>query len=285
MDKTASLTPTIKHIVIDKGTEPPHSGNYQQPSAEAGSFLCRRCGLALFRGECQFASHCGWPSFDDQIGNNIMEQTDADGQRTEIICQRCHAHLGHVFEGEQLTANNRRHCVNSLAIEFVADESVTDTNEVITAGGCFWGVEALFKQLPGVLKTEVGYTGGHQDNPTYQQVCHHQTGHVEAVRVVFDMDKTDTETVLKFFFEIHNPCQADGQGPDLGSQYLSKIFYYTPAQRAIAEGLIQILKDKGLDVTTECLPVDTFWPAEDFHQDYYNKTQHQPYCHRYSKRF
>ena len=122
MDKTASLTPTIKHIVIDKGTEPPHSGNYQQPQAETGSFLCRRCGLALFRGNSQFTSHCGWPSFDDEIDGAVKKVPDADGRRVEIICNNCGGHLGHVFVGEGFTEKNTRHCVNSISLKFIPDE-------------------------------------------------------------------------------------------------------------------------------------------------------------------
>lgn len=282
--KTRSLTPQLIRIIRDKATEYPFTGEYNDHE-ETGSYLCRQCGLALFRSQTKFHSGCGWPSFDEEIANAVKREPDADGMRTEILCARCNAHLGHVFQGEKLTAKNIRHCVNSASLDFVPDLQVADTEEAIFAGGCFWGVESLFKKLPGVLKTEVGYTGGHKDNPTYQEVCEGNTGHVEAIRVVFDLQKTSYTDVAKYFFEIHDPTQANGQGPDLGEQYLSIIFYFDEKQKHIAETLIAELKQNGLSVATRVLPVETFWPAENYHQDYYTKTGKHPYCHHYVKRF
>src|SRR3990167_6428248 len=170
MFKYASLTPDVIRIVKYKDTEAPLSGKYND-EIKPGSYLCRACGAVLFRSHHQFHSGCGWPSFDDEIKNAIKRHIDQDGRRTEIVCARCDAHLGHVFSGEKMTANNQRHCVNSLAIEFVSDEKVTKTDEVIIAGGCFWGVQYLFEQLSGVLLTEVGYIDGTTDHPSYEQVC------------------------------------------------------------------------------------------------------------------
>ena len=184
-----------------------------------------------------------------------------------------------------MTKKNQRHCVNSLAIEFVPDNAVTQTDEAIIAGGCFWGVQYLFTQLPGVLLTEVGYIGGKTDHPTYQQVCSDHTGHAEAVRVVFDTKKISYENVLKYFFEIHDPTQANGQGPDIGSQYLSRLFYFDEKQKAIAEKVINELKQRGFDVVTQIKPVSIFWRAEEYHQHYYEKNNQAPYCHQYTKRF
>lgn len=282
--KTASLPQSILHIIEHKGTERPFTGKYTDVEVQ-GTYLCRRCGLALFRASSKFHSGCGWPSFDDEITGSIKREPDADGRRTEILCARCDAHLGHVFQGEGHTTKNLRHCVNSASIDFVADVQVTDTEEAIFAGGCFWGVEHYFKQLPGVLKTEVGYAGGHKEDPTYQQVCAKTTGHLEVLRVVYDIAKTDYQTVTQYFLEIHDPTQTDGQGPDLGEQYLSAIFYYDQQQKQIAEQLLQQLRDKGYTIATRLLPVTTFWPAEDYHQDYYHKTGKAPYCHSYTKRF
>ena len=283
MNKKQSLTPNVAKIVCDKATEHPFSGEYTDWDA-AGTYLCRLCGLALFRSETKFHSACGWPSFDGDIKNAGIEQPDIDGRRTEILCSRCHAHLGHEFRGEGMTVNNTRHCVNSLSLDYVADMTVTDTEEAIFAAGCFWGVEHYFKKLPGVLKTE-GYTGGHTLNPTYTQVCAGNTGHVEAIRVIYDPSKISYEEVTKYFFEIHNPIQYDGQGPDIGSQYLSVIFYYDETQEKIARALISTLTKNGLQIATRVLPVSPFWRAEDYHQLYYLKSGKEPYCHRYEKRF
>ena len=155
----------------------------------------------------------------------------------------------------------------------------------IFAGGCFWGVEYMLWKVPGVLKVESGYIGGTTENPTYEEVCSHRTGHAEAVRVVFDPAKVSYETLARLFFEIHDPTQENGQGPDLGDQYRSEIFYTSPAQQATAERLIAELRRKGYDVVTQVTPAGRFWPAEDYHQRYYERKGTQPYCHAYTKRF
>jgi len=282
--KSASLTPTLLHVLQDKGTEAPFIGAYTDFD-DAGTYLCRQCGLALFRAQGKFHSGCGWPSFDAEISGAVTRQPDDDGRRTEIVCARCAGHLGHVFSGEGYTAHNIRHCVNSLSMDFVADTHVLDTQEAIFAGGCFWGVDYYFKRLPGVLKVEVGYSGGHRNNPVYEQVCTGQTGHLEVVRVVFDIKVIDYAAVTRYFLEIHDPAQADGQGPDIGAQYQSAIFYYDANQRQIAENLLQQLRATGIKPATQLLPVAVFWPAEHYHQDYYQKNAKAPYCHQYVKRF
>lgn len=284
MNKYAALTPNVIHILKNKHTEQPFSGKYHDTLSQ-GSYLCRGCGAVLFRGDSQFYSGCGWPSFDDEIAGSIKRMPDSDGRRTEIVCASCDGHLGHVFTGEKFTEKNLRHCVNSLAIEFVKNIEVNKTEEAIVAGGCFWGVQYLLDQLPGVLLTEVGYIGGDVINPTYHQVCQHDTGHVEAVRVIFDSEKLSYESVIKYFMEIHDPTQSDGQGPDRGSQYLSEIFYFNEKQKLIANEIIKILMQNGFHIATKIKPVKIFWPAEADHQHYYEKTQLAPYCHRRVKRF
>lgn len=284
MDKTAGLTPLILSVVSDKGTEKPFSGEFDQ-FGEEGTYLCRRCGLALYRSSHKFHSGCGWPSFDEEVNGAITRIPDQDGMRTEICCARCLAHLGHVFVGEQFTNKNTRHCVNSLSLDFVADHTVTDTEEAIFAAGCFWGVQYYFDQLPGVLMTEVGYTGGQRPSPTYEQVCSGATGHFEAIRVIYDPEKISFEALTKFFFEIHHFSQNNGQGPDIGSQYLSVAFYYNETQKKIIESVIAILKSKNFEVSTKVLPVTPFWRAETYHQDYYAKNQKTPYCHQHTKIF
>ncbi|WP_035918491.1 bifunctional methionine sulfoxide reductase B/A protein [Legionella fairfieldensis] len=284
LDKTASLTPVVKRIICDKATEYPHTGEYNTITKE-GSYLCRRCGLALFRAAYQFHSGCGWPAFDENIIQAVRQIPDKDGQRMEILCSRCDAHLGHVFSGEHFTPKNRRHCVNSASLDFVPDNEVLDTEEAIVAGGCFWGVDYFLRLLAGVLKVEVGYSGGSVPNPDYEQVCQGNTGHYEVVRVVYDKAKTDYHTVLKRFFEIHDPTQRSGQGPDIGQQYRSAVFYYNEEQRNEAQTLIQTLRMRGYDVATCLFEVQPFWPAEKYHQNYYAKHHKTPYCHRPEPRF
>ncbi|ETO92210.1 bifunctional methionine sulfoxide reductase B/A protein [Legionella oakridgensis] len=284
LDKTGSLIPAARRIICDKATECPHTGAYNTVRS-SGSYLCRRCGLALFRADSQFSSGYGWPSFDAEISQAVKEIPDSDGKRIEILCNRCHGHLGHVFTGEYLTAKNRRYCVNSASIDFVTDATVLDSEEAILAGGCFWGVDFFLRQTPGVLKVEVGYSGGMVPEPTYDQVCQGNTGHYEVVRVLFDSSMTNYSKILRRFFEIHDPTQRTGQGPDLGQQYQSAIFYYNQKQREQAEDLILQLRRKGYDVATRLLAVQPFWPAEEYHQDYYGKHGKVPYCHRPVSRF
>jgi peptide methionine sulfoxide reductase msrA/msrB len=155
----------------------------------------------------------------------------------------------------------------------------------IFAGGCFWGVEYYMQKEPGVISTTVGYTGGTKKNPTYEEVCAHVTGHVEAIEIVFDPEKTTYEKIARLFFEIHDPTQANGQGPDIGEQYLSVVFYRNEEQKAIAEKLIGLLKEKGYKVATKLMKASTFWKAENYHQDYYLNKGTLPYCHGYTKRF
>lgn len=282
--KTASLTPRALQVIQNKGTEPPFTGAYSDWE-ETGSYLCRQCGLALFRSHAKFHSGCGWPSFDEELPEAVAQKPDLDGLRTEILCARCQAHLGHVFHGEQLTVKNTRYCVNSSSLDFVPSLEVQDSEEAIFAAGCFWGVEYYFRKLPGVLKTEVGYTGGHKQEPNYYEVCHGGTGHVEALRVLYNPQRIDYEQLVKYFFEIHDFTQKDGQGPDIGTQYLSVIFYYDENQRRTAQKLLDVLKKNGYLPATATLPVKAFWRAEDNHQAYYLKKGELPYCHHYQQLF
>jgi len=155
----------------------------------------------------------------------------------------------------------------------------------LLAGGCFWGVEYYLQQAGGVVSVTSGYTGGYVENPTYQEVCTGQTGHAEVVKVVYDPEKTSYETLVRLFFEIHDPTQVGGQGPDIGYQYRSEIFYLNDEQLRIANECIQLLKSKGFKVVTAVTKATTFYPAESYHQDYYLKNGKTPYCHAYVKRF
>ncbi len=159
------------------------------------------------------------------------------------------------------------------------------TARAIFASGCFWGTEYYFQRAKGVRSTTVGYIGGHKDKPTYKEVCTGRTGHAEATEIVYDPEQTTYEELARLFFETHDPTQVDRQGPDIGTQYRTEIFYLDDEQKAIAEKLIGLLKDKGYNIATKVTKATTFWPAEDYHQDYYNYTGKTPYCHFYTKRF
>ena len=278
------LTPEEKRVIINKGTEAPFTGKYYQFSEE-GTYVCKRCNAPLFRSDDKFDASCGWPSFDDEIPGAIKRQTDADNIRTEIVCANCGAHLGHVFLGEGFTSKNIRHCVNSVSLNFIPAVKKSESEKAYFAGGCFWGVEHLFQQMTGVISTRVGYMGGHTANPTYEEVCRGNTGHVETVELIFDPQQVTYEKIARYFFQIHDPTQVNRQGPDYGEQYRSVVFYASDDQKQTAEKLIKILKKKGYKVATQLEKADHFWEAEKYHQDYYNKKGTLPYCHFFQKRF
>jgi len=277
------LTPEEERVIVHKGTERPFSGDYES-FREAGVYTCRRCGTMLYRSEDKFDAGCGWPSFDEELPGAVRRETDADGRRTEILCANCGGHLGHVFLGERLTAKDTRHCVNSISMLFVPEAEVR-VGEAVFAGGCFWGVEHWMQKIPGVLDVASGYTGGQTVNPTYTEVCDGDTGHAEAVRVRFDPARVNFETLARAFFEIHDPTQLNRQGPDAGTQYRSGVFYANEEQREVAQHLIAELQANGFEAVTEVTPLDTFWEAEDYHQNYYRRKGSAPYCHSPVKRF
>lgn len=155
----------------------------------------------------------------------------------------------------------------------------------IFACGCFWGAQYQFSRQRGVLNTIVGYTGGPEEFPTYAQVKAHKTGHVEAVIVEYNPSEVPYETLCRLFFEIHDPAQTDGIGPDIGPQYRSCIFYRNEAQRLTAEKTIGLLRSKGYEVNTKLLPEEIFYIGEEYHQHYYEKTGGEPYCHIRVRKF
>jgi len=265
-----------RKVMFEKATELPFTGEYYD-FFEEGIYVCKNCGLPLYRSQDKFHSGCGWPSFDDEVPGAVLRQPDKDGVRTEIVCGYCGAHLGHVFTGEGFTEKDTRHCVNSVSLKFLPKGQKPEKEQIFFAAGCFWGVEHLFKQCEGVLDTQVGFMGGHTDHPTYEEVCTGTTGHAETVRVVYDT-KVDVENLIKYFFEIHDFTQVNRQGPDWGEQYRSVIFYTSEEQKQKAEKIKALLSQK-YKVATSIEKASTFWPAEDYHQDYYDKTGKTPYCH------
>ncbi len=284
--KIDTLSDEEKHVLINKGTQAPFVGKYTDEKTN-GIYTCKICGTPLYKSSDKFDSNCGWPSFDDAIEGAVKRVVDADGRRVEIVCAKCGGHLGHVFEGEGFTEKNTRHCVNSISLKLDATKEKKDANlsYAYFAGGCFWGVEYYLEKLDGVIEVSSGFMGGHVKNPSYYEVVAGKTGHLEAVEVVYDKSIISYESIARTFFEIHDPTQANGQGPDIGVQYLSAVFVENEKQRSSIKKLISLLYENGLDVATKILPSAEFYKADESHQNYYKKKGSLPYCHGYKKRF
>lgn len=281
------LTTTEKHILLEKGTEPPFSGKYHD-HFENGMYLCRQCGSSLFSSHDKFSCTCGWPAFDAALANSLQTHPDPDGKRIEIVCAQCQAHLGHVFTGEKLTQKNTRYCVNSTSLVFKEQPMLTQNNDkeerAIFAGGCFWGIENAFQRIPGVVDVTSGYTGGTKKDPTYEEICTGTTGHTEAVLIRFNPEVVSYEALARLFFEIHDPTQLNRQGVDIGTQYRSAIFYENEQQKTSALSLIHDLEKLGWEVVTEVEPLGQFYEAEAYHQNFTQRTGRGK-CHFSVKRF
>lgn len=282
-DWLKTLRPERYRILRQAGTEAPFTGELLAEKRD-GWYVCHACGLPLFKSDAKFESHCGWPSFSEPSAyENIRTRIDKSHGtvRTEILCARCGGHLGHVFE-DGPTATGLRYCVNSLSLDFKPGLPATPpkTDTAIFAAGCFWGVEKLFFETPGVLSTAVGYTGGTTPDPTYKQVCTGKTGHAEAVEVVFDPARIAYRELAKLFFESHDPTTPDRQGPDHGTQYRSAVFFRDAEQEKAAKQVRDELvaaKTWTDPVVTEFVPAATFWKAEDYHQKWF--LTHPVSCH------
>jgi len=273
-------------VIENKGTEMPFSGKYNS-FYEAGVYKCKKCNTPLFKSTDKFDSGSGWPSFDNAIEGAVKEVPDADGRRVEIVCASCDGHLGHVFRGEQMTPKSTRHCVNSVSLDFESLDKGDKYKKAYFASGCFWGVEYWFDKQDGVVNADSGYMGGHLDNPTYPEICRKDTGHLETVEVTYDPTVVSFETLTKLFFETHNPEQMNGQGPDIGPQYLSAVFTNNIEEEDIVQILINQLEDKGMNIATMIKDANEhkFYIAEYEHQNYYKLRNSQPYCHAFTKRF
>ena len=269
-DYFSHLSSDEKHILKDKGTEAPFSGEYND-FFEPGVFICRACESPLYESNTKFNSGCGWPSFDDEIEGAIVRHEDLSGGRvrTEICCAKCEGHLGHVFEGEKITEKNTRHCVNSLSIRFIPHKHL----ETATFGaGCFWHVEKIFRETKGVYLAHSGYMGGDTLNPTYKEICMGNTNHAEVVQINFNPKVISYTDLLNIFWRNHNPTTLNQQGPDIGTQYRSVIFYYSNSQKVSAEKSMEEEKNNFSNpIVTQIIPKDTFYRAEEYHQNYLNK--------------
>ncbi len=272
MDKDyfSHLSPEERGILKNKGTEAAFSGVYND-FFEVGIFVCRACENPLYESNTKFNSDCGWPSFDDEIIDSIKKYEDLSGGsvRAEICCAKCDGHLGHVFEGEQITTKNTRHCVNSLSIKFVSHSNL----EIAAFGaGCFWSVEKIFKSVKGVYMVQVGYMGGDTLNPTYNDICRGDTNHAEVLQIAFNPEIISYSDLLKVFWQNHNPTTLNRQGPDMGTQYRSVIFYYSELQKRQAEQSKQEAQTNfTAPIVTQIVASSIFYRAEEYHQDYLEK--------------
>lgn len=296
-DLKKTLTPEQYRVMFQCGTEPAFSGVYND-FWEKGEYHCAACEALLFKSETKYEHGTGWPSFSDPAAKDtlvFLEDRSFGMVRTEVRCAYCGAHLGHVFD-DGPSPTGRHYCINSAALTFKktgAERAENSTSAPAAAGrsasaapiaagteiatfaaGCFWGVEDKFIKLPGVVETVVGYTGGHTKNPSYRDVCSDETGHAESVRVTFIPSLISYEDLVRAFFTFHDPTQLNRQGPDVGTQYRSVIFYHSEDQKAKAQVVKAEFDASGRfrkSIVTEIVPASEFTKAEEYHQKYIQK--------------
>lgn len=266
------------HVTQEGGTEPPFKNRYWD-NAEKGVYVDIVSGELLFSSEDKFNSDCGWPSFTRAAKSGaVTERADHSHgmERTEVRGAMSDSHLGHVFEGE-IGPGKRRFCINSASLRFIPEAE----GVAVFAAGCFWGTEAYFRKVSGVLDVTVGYTGGTLARPSYDDVCTGTTGHAEAVRIVFDPERVSYRDLVRHFFRMHDPTELDRQGNDIGTQYRSAIFYLADAQRDEAMKVMGELADAHrfrAPIETRLVPFGKFYPGEEYHQRYLDKNP-GGYCH------
>lgn len=295
------LTPEQYEIMRNNGTERAFLNEYWDHK-EAGLYVDRISGEALFSSLDKFDSGSGWPSFTKPVTKDcIQEKRDSSyGMiRTEVRSNKSDSHLGHVFD-DGPAPTRLRYCINSASLRFIpvakledegyaeflplfgvepkGQSEATQANaepELATFGaGCFWGVEAAFQNVEGVLETAVGYLGGTMENPTYEDVCAGNTGHAEVVQVKFDPARVSYEQLMDIFWKIHDPTTLNRQGPDIGDQYRSAIFFHSPQQEVAAFKSKKSRQDSGnykRKIVTEITATSPFYRAEEYHQKYLAK--------------
>lgn len=279
-----SLTPEQYRVMIQCGTERPFSGKYNN-FWQKGTYFCAACGTPLFSSETKYEHGTGWPSFMTPIKEANLEYRDDYSlmmKRTEVRCATCGAHLGHVFD-DGPAPTHKHYRINSAALDFqpAGEEksAAKAKSETATfAAGCFWGIEYKFGRVKGVLGTVVGYSGGVTKNPSYEDVCTDETGHAESVQVTFDPSQTSYEELVRKFFSFHDPTQLNRQGPDVGTQYRSVIFYRDEEQKKTAEKVKAELEKSGAlkkKIVTEIILASDFYKAEQYHQKYYEKNKNK----------